>query len=59
MTLLRDCESVQSVISRIQEFKYIGVTLSCGWATSDEYDPTATADERMYESKRSRKALRQ
>jgi len=52
--LLRDCENVQSVVDRIQEFKYIGVTLSCGWATSDEPDPLAKADERMYETKRSR-----
>lgn len=56
--LLRDCENVQSVVGRIQEFKYIGVTLSCGWATSDESDPLAKADERMYEIKRSR-TLRQ
>lgn len=54
--LLRDCdcENAQSVISRIQEFKYIGVTLSCGWATSDEPDPLTKADERMYEIKHSR-----
>lgn len=52
--LLRDCESVQSVVDRIQEFKYIGVTLSCGWSTSDEVDPLGKADERMYEVKRAR-----
>ena len=52
--LLRDCENAQSVVGRIQEFKHIDVTLSCGWATSDESDPLAKADERMYEVKRSR-----
>lgn len=57
--LLRDCDRVQSVISRIQEFKYVGVTLSCGWATSDEHDSLSKADERMYEVKRSRKSSRQ
>jgi diguanylate cyclase (GGDEF)-like protein len=50
--LLRDCKSVQLVVERIQVFKYIGVTLSCGWATSDEYDPLTLADTRMYEAKR-------
>lgn len=50
--LLRDCENVQSVVDRIQVFKYIGVTLSCGWSTSDEYDPVTVADMRMYEAKR-------
>lgn len=57
--LLRDCDKTQSVISRIQKFKYLGVTLSCGWATSDEHDSLAKADERMYEAKRSRKSSRQ
>ena len=57
--LLRDCESVQSVVDRIQEFKYIGVTLSCGWATSSEQDPLSKADDRMYESKRLRKSSHQ
>lgn len=52
--LLRDCENVQSVVARIQEFRYIGVTLSCGWATSDEPGLLTKADERMYEAKRSR-----
>lgn len=56
--LLRDCEDAGSVVERIQAFKYIGVTLSCGWSTSDESDPMTAADERMYDSKRAKKASR-
>lgn len=53
--VLRDCKNddLGQIISRIRKFEKHGVTLSCGWSTSNETDPLSAADRRMYECKQS------
>lgn len=55
--LLRDCDNVKPIIDRLKKFRHAGVTLSFGWASSEENDPKVLADERMYDFKRSRKVV--
>ena len=53
--ILRGCLELdaQQVCRRIMDFECIGVTLSCGLATSAERNPLSVADARMYAIKHS------